>query len=92
MRIDEDGKFRNSTILLDRVGKLTGIYDKNFPTIGEIGDGIKPGDEVPVFKCDFGRVALAICFDLNFEELLVKYEKAKPDIILFPSNYHGMVV
>jgi hypothetical protein len=92
MRIDKDGKFRNSAILLDRAGKLAGIYDKNFPTIGEIEDGIKPGDEVPVFKCDFGRVALAICFDLNFEELLAKYEKEKPDIILFSSNYHGGIM
>jgi hypothetical protein len=89
MRIDKDGKFRNSAILLDREGKVAGIYDKNFPTIGEIEDGIKPGDKVPVFKCDFGRVALVICFDLNFEELLAKYEKEKPDIILFSSNYHG---
>jgi len=89
MCIDEDGKFRNSAILLDRSGKLAGIYNKNFPTIGEIEDGIKPGDKVPVFTCDFGRVAFAICFDLNFKELLAKYEIEKPDIILFPSNYHG---
>jgi hypothetical protein len=89
MRIDDDGKFRNSAILLDREGKIAGIYNKNFPTIGEVEDGIKPGDETPVFQCDFGRVAFAICFDLNFKELLAKYEAEQPDVILFPSNYHG---
>ncbi|MEO7044360.1 MAG: carbon-nitrogen hydrolase family protein [Ferruginibacter sp.] len=92
MRIDEDGKFRNSAILLDREGKIAGIYNKNFPTIGEVDDGIKAGDEAPVFQCDFGRVAFAICFDLNFKELLAKYEIDKPDIILFPSNYHGGIM
>ena len=89
MRIDKEGNFRNSGVLLDRNGKVTGIYNKNFPTIGEIEDGIKPGNEVPVFQCDFGRVAFAICFDLNFKELLAKYEAEKPDIILISSNYHG---
>lgn len=92
MRIDEEEKFRNSAVLLDRAGKIAGIYNKNFPTIGEVDDGIKAGDEVPVFQCDFGRVAFAICFDLNFKELLAKYEIEKPDIILFPSNYHGGIM
>ena len=92
MRLDENGKFRNSAVLLDRKGKIAGIYNKNFPTIGEVDDGIKAGDEVPVFQCDFGRVAFAICFDLNFKELLAKYEAEKPDIILFPSNYHGGIM
>lgn len=89
MRIDEKGNFRNSAILLNRDGAVAGIYNKNFPTIGEIEDGIMPGNETPVFQCDFGRVSFAICFDLNFKELLEAYEAKKPDIILFPSNYHG---
>jgi hypothetical protein len=92
MHIDKEGNLRNSGVLLDRNGKVAGIYNKNFPTIGEIEDGIKPGEEVPVFECDFGRVAFAICFDLNFKELLAKYEAEKPDIILFPSNYHGGIM
>jgi hypothetical protein len=54
--------------------------------------GITAGDEVPVIQCDFGRVACAICFDLNFQELLEKYQEAKPDIILFSSMYHGGLV
>ena len=92
LRIDDKGNLRNSGVLLNREGKVAGIYDKNFPTIGEIEDGIRPGDETPVFECDFGRVAFVICFDLNFGELLRKYEAVKPDIILFPSNYHGGIM
>lgn len=88
-RLADDGTWRNSSILLDREGKIVGIYDKNFPTIGELNSGIKAGNGVPIFECDFGRVALVICFDLNFDELRQQYVKIKPDMILFSSMYHG---
>ncbi|MCE5346220.1 MAG: carbon-nitrogen hydrolase family protein [Bacteroidales bacterium] len=89
MKREENGVWWNSCIILDREGKVAGIYNKNFPTIDEMEGGIQASKETPVFQCDFGRVACAICFDLNFDELRVKYEALKPDIILFPSMYHG---
>ncbi len=88
-REQADGGWRNSSVVLDREGKVAGIYNKNFPTIGEIENGMVPGNEVPVIDCDFGKVACAICFDLNFDEVLQKHVQAKPDIILFSSMYHG---
>jgi hypothetical protein len=88
-RQDTNNNWFNSCVLLDRNGQITGIYDKNFPTIGEMEEGIKPGKSAPVFQCDFGRVAIAICFDLNFDELRTQYAEKKPDIILFSSMYHG---
>ena len=92
LRLVDDGSWRNSGILLDRTGSTTGIYNKNFPTIGEMEAGIKPGKEAPVFQCDFGRVAYAICFDLNFDELRQRYAEQNPDLILFSSLYHGGLV
>jgi len=88
-RIIPDGSRRNSSVLIDRKGNVAGIYNKNHPTIGEIENGTLCGKEAPVFECDFGRVAMAICFDLNFDELRLKYAKAKPDLIIFSSMYHG---
>ena len=84
-----DGTGRNSSVLIDRQGNIAGIYNKNHPTIGEIDKGIVCGTEAPVIECDFGRVGMAICFDLNFDEIRKKYVKAKPDLILFSSMYHG---
>lgn len=84
-----DGNWRNSCIVLDRQGEVAGMYHKNFPTIGEMERGIVPGTETPLIECDFGSLACAICFDLNFDELRREYEKLKPDIIVFPSMYHG---
>jgi predicted amidohydrolase len=89
MKREENGAWRNSTILIDREGETAGIYNKNFPTIDEMDEGIKAGSETPIFKCDFGRVGCAICFDLNFDELREQYELLKPDIMLFSSMYHG---
>jgi hypothetical protein len=90
-RKDNDGNWRNSCVIVGRDGEIAGIYDKNFPTIGEIDIGIKPSDNSDLIRCDFGNVAVAICFDLNFEELRTKYSKEKPDLIIFSSMYHGGV-
>lgn len=79
----------NSLILLGRNGKVAGTYNKNFPTIYEMDAGVKPGSEISVIHCDFGKVALVICFDLNFDELRQQYAKEKPDVVLFSSLYHG---
>jgi predicted amidohydrolase len=86
----DDGTWRNSSVLIDRQGQIVGVYNKNHVVIEETTEaGILCGREAPVFDCDFGRVAFAICFDLNFDELRLKYVKAKPDLIIFSSMYHG---
>ena len=88
-REESEGVWRNSCVMLGRNGEIAGIYNKNFPTILEMEEGIKAGNVSPLIKCDFGRVAVAICFDLNFGELREKYVKEKPDLIIFSSMYHG---
>lgn len=88
-RKDEEATWRNSVVMLGRNGEIAGIYDKNFPTIGEMQVGIKASDKAQIIETDFGRVAIAICFDLNFDELLQKYESQKPDLIILSSMYHG---
>jgi hypothetical protein len=90
-REEKEGLWRNSCVVLDRKGGIAGIYNKNFPTIREMESGIKACNDSPVITCDFGRVAIAICFDLNFDELRLRYVKEKPDLIIFSSMYHGGV-
>jgi hypothetical protein len=88
-REDGGGLWRNSCVVLDRKGDIAGIYDKNYPTIGEMESGIKAGQIAPLIQCDFGSVAVAICFDLNFEQLRGQYAHDRPDLIVFCSMYHG---
>ncbi len=86
----QDGTYRNSTQLIDRNGNIAGIYNKNHPTVGEIEEWkILPGKDAKVIKCDFGKVACAICFDLNFDAMWQKYKAQEPDIVIFSSAYHG---
>jgi len=84
-----DETMQNAIELIDRTGQVVGTYYKNYPTISEIEQGIVPGCDALTFACDFGRVACAVCFDLNFDELRVRYMRQKPDLILFSSMYHG---
>lgn len=90
IREANDGVWMNSTSMIDRAGKVIGIYSKNYPTINEVNySGISCGESAPIIECDFGRVACAICFDLNFDELRLKYAQQKPDILVFSSMFHG---
>ncbi len=85
-----DGTRRNTTSLLDRQGEVLGRYNKNHLVIGETTEAnILCGKDAPLIETDFGTVACAICFDLNFDELRLKYVEAQPDLIIFSSMYHG---
>jgi predicted amidohydrolase len=93
IREDDQGRLWNSTQLLGRDGAVIGAYDKNHLVIEENSEsGICYADAMPIFETDLGRVACAICFDLNFDELRDQCAAARPDLILFSSMYHGSFV
>jgi predicted amidohydrolase len=90
IRTGTDGKQYNSMRLLGRQGQVVGEYDKNHLVIDEsVNGGLTYGQKAPLFECDFGTVACAICFDLNFDALRLQYAALKPDLIVFPSMFHG---
>jgi predicted amidohydrolase len=65
-------KLYNILALVDREGKVAGIYRKVHPVDpadrGELEGGILPGNDFPVFKTDFGTVGLQICFDMSYDD------------------------
>ncbi len=85
----ENGVRYNSSILINRRGIIEGIYHKNFPTFEELKHGILPGKIVPVFKTDFGRLGLCICFDLNFWEVGSALAKKGAELIIWSSMWPG---
>ena len=88
--LPKEAPFRNSTTYIGRNGEILGVYDKNYVMSSlEYDTGVAYGDKAELIELDFGKVATAICFDLNFDELLDKYAKQKPDIVVFSSAYHG---
>lgn len=79
----------NSAVLIDRQGEIAGVYHKMFPTVGEMERGVVPGTEASVFQIDFGRIGLAICFDLNFPPIIEGLAKNGAEIVFFSSMYRG---
>ena len=75
--------------MIDKTGKVMGCYDKNYVTIGESKKGICYGEQAELMDLGFAKAACAICFDLNFDELLYRYKEKAPKLIVFSSSYHG---
>ncbi len=84
-----DGKLQNVAVLIDRRGELIGSYAKIHPTEGEIDCGVLPGGNVTVFDTDFGRVGLAICFDLNWPDQWAEMKRQRADLVCWISAYPG---
>jgi predicted amidohydrolase len=85
----KEGYVYNSAILIDRGGEYVGSYHKMYPTIGEMNAGIRPGTEPKTFTVDFGKIGVAICFDLNFEDVIKGMADDGAELIFFPSMYPG---
>lgn len=85
----EGGKVYNSAVLIGRDGEYVGSYNKIHPTIWEIEAGVTPGVEPKAFELDFGRIGVAICFDLNFEDVIKGLAGNRVKIVFFPSMYPG---
>ncbi len=88
--IERDGdKVYNSVPIVDRTGKLVLNYRKNYPTTGEMEEGITPGHEVPVAECDGVRVGATVCFDANFDHVAAELERQRARLVFWPSMYWG---
>jgi len=86
----EAGKAYNSTVLFDREGRVVFTYHKTFLTRTESEAGVTPGTRTPAcFDADFGRLGVAICFDLNFQPLFKHYYNQGIELLLFPSYFPG---
>ena len=84
----DDGRSYNTAVLLDRQGQVAGRYRKIFVFWAEAGVSLGQAD-VPVFDTDFGRLAMLICFDANFDELWQQAARKDADIVVWPSAYGG---
>lgn len=85
----ENGKLRNSCLLLNRQGETECVYSKIHLTQGERQAGLEPGTEPVAHRCELGNVGFAICFDLNYTDLAQRYRELGTNLLLFPSLFHG---
>ena len=96
MATDESNKVRAACLIYNDQGERVGRYDKvhlfdvNVPGTQEVyreSDSIEPGTEPLVFDTPFGRLGVAVCYDLRFPEFFRKMSVQGVDILVVPSAF-----
>jgi len=90
----KDGRFYNSSILLNRQGRIEGVFHKIHPTSTEVipetyykGGGITPGPvKSMVYKTDFGTLGMQICADADWLDGWHSLKEDGAEIVCFPSQ------
>jgi len=85
LRLKRGDLIYNSAPLVDRGGKLVGMYDKVMLYDPELDDGTSPGDRVPLFQADFGKVGIMTCYDSWHPSVAKLLALKGAEVILFPS-------
>ena len=85
-------KVLNSCLVFDEQGEQVARYDKIHLFSLELGNErydeartIEPGNQVVVVDSPFGRIGLAVCYDLRFPELFRAMKEV--DIIVLPAAF-----
>jgi len=84
-----EGSIYNTSLLIDRTGQIIGKYRKIHLADGERWL-VVPGDEIPVFETEIGRVGFAICYDMVFPELSRILALRGADIIIHQTQGWGI--
>jgi nitrilase len=89
---DAPNKVRNSCLVYNELGEQVARYDKIHLFNLELGneqyheaDTIEAGNQVVVVDSPFGRIGLAVCYDLRFPELFRAMKDV--DIIVLPAAF-----
>ncbi len=84
------GVCSNAAVLFGRKGEVAGIYRKVHLVVdlrtGSMEHGATPGKEEPVFSCDFGKLGIQICYDMNFNSGWRELAHQGADIVAWPSQ------
>ncbi len=80
----------NAAILFDRRGEVVGIYRKVHLVVdadsGSMEHGSTPGKEEPVFNCDFGKLGIQICYDMDFDYGWRELAREGAELIVWPTQ------
>jgi predicted amidohydrolase len=87
------GIYTNAAVLLDRQGSVAGIYRKVHLVAGDdkLEGGLTPGAHFPVFDCDFGKLGLQICYDIDFDDGWEVLGRKGAEIVAWASQSPQMI-
>ncbi len=80
-------RLENKALLVDPSGDVAFVYRKARPVPGwEAESSIRGDGRIPVRASRFGRIATAICFDLDFPALVRQVGRGRADLLLAPAS------
>ena len=87
---DNPQRCSNAAVLVDRAGREAGTYRKVQLVVAADGKpmegGSSPGREYPVFDCDFGKLGVQICYDVEFDKGWQDLAAKGAELIAWPTQ------
>ncbi|MBE0698282.1 MAG: carbon-nitrogen hydrolase family protein [Anaerolineaceae bacterium] len=81
-------RFYNTAVLFSPSGKIAGKYHKtHLPPVEQFL--LTPGDDLPVFDTEIGRVGILICYDMMTPEVMRCLALKGADLVCWPSLGYG---
>lgn len=85
-------KLYNTCLCINRRGELIGDYSKTHlfdAFTSKESDTVDAGDEIGIFDFDFGKVGIAICYELRFPDYLRTLALKNIDLMVIPSAFYS---
>jgi apolipoprotein N-acyltransferase len=76
----------DEAILIDPTGRVASTYEKTHVAPGDEGLFVIGTGTIPIVDTPYGRLATAICFDLDYVEMIRQVGQAGADLMLAPSD------
>ena len=80
----------NVAILVGREGEVVGTYRKLHLAVAVDSDsmegGMTPGKQVQAFDCDFGKLGIQICFDMEYDYGWEQLARQGAELVAWPTQ------
>jgi predicted amidohydrolase len=84
-------RWYNTSVIIAPNGDIVGRQTKNYPTAGEVDNGVIAGDTFEVFETALGRFGIVICADFAFfNDGVAKNRADNADIIFNPAVWFAL--
>lgn len=85
-KLEQPEKLFNTVIMYNNTGKFIGDYVKVYGW-GDENLVFTPGEKLPVYDTEFGKIGFAICYDIEFPEVFRIMAMKKVDIVIVISAW-----
>ncbi|MBD3785977.1 MAG: carbon-nitrogen hydrolase family protein [Sphingomonadales bacterium] len=93
---DADGRFANRSFLIAPSGEIAARYDKIHMFDVDVSatekyresEGYRPGTRAVTAETPFGRLGLAVCYDLRFPQLFRRLAQGGAEILTLPAAFN----